>query len=135
MGASDGRDGAGHPLRGAERHGALHPEVGPLQHLLPEGDLLARGVHPGGGLPAVLAHAEVEADPAEHLVVAEPVVVPDRHLQAAVGQLRQGDVLVAQGVLPLGVLRAPAHGRLLLGALGAIGEEVAVGGGRRRMGG
>ncbi len=55
----------------------------------------------------------------------QSVVVPHGHLQAPVGQLRQGHVLVAEGVLPLGALGAAADARLLLGALAAVGEEVA----------
>ncbi len=53
--SSYGRGGAGHLLHRSERHRALHPEVGPLQHLLPQGDLLAGGVHPGGRLALMLA--------------------------------------------------------------------------------
>ena len=56
----------------------------------------------------------------------EPVVVPDGDLEAPVGgQLVQADRLPGDGVLPLGVEGAAAHGRLLLARLAPLGKEVA----------
>ena len=47
-----GGDGALHGE--AQRHGALDPVAGPLDHLLPEGALLAGGVHPVDRLTQLL---------------------------------------------------------------------------------
>ncbi len=59
--------------------------------------------------------------------MSQSVVVPHTDLQAPVRQLGQGDVLVAEGVLPLGALRATAHRGLLFGTLATVREEVARG--------
>ena len=55
----------------------------------------------------------------------EPVVVPDRDLETPVGELVEADGLPRDGVLPLGVEGAAAHGRLLLARLAPLGKEVA----------
>ena len=39
---------------GPEHHAPLHPEVGPVQHLLPQRHLLPAGVHPAGRPPRLL---------------------------------------------------------------------------------
>ena len=68
--------------------------------------------------------AEVESDASEKLAVSEPVVVPYRDLEAPVGELVEADGLPGDGVLPLGVEGAAAHGRLLLARLAPLGKEV-----------
>ena len=68
--------------------------------------------------------AEVESDASEKLAVSEPVVVPYRDLEAPVGELVKADGLPGDGVLPLGVEGAAAHGCLLLARLAPLGKEV-----------
>ena len=71
-------------LKGKEEriHAALHPEVGPVQHLLPEGDLLPLAVHPGHRPALVLARAQVEAASTQEVLhLAHAVVVPDGNLE------------------------------------------------------
>ena len=41
--------------RSSQRHGTLDPEVWSVQHLLPEGDFFASGVHPRGWSSGVLS--------------------------------------------------------------------------------
>ena len=49
---------------------SLHPEVGPVQHLLPQRDLLPRPVHPGNRATEVAAGTKVEPDRVEKLTFA-----------------------------------------------------------------
>lgn len=78
----------------------------------------------------VLTASEVESDATDHVVVAEAIVVPDRDLEGAIGQLGHGDALPGDGLLPPGVGRPSADGRLLLPVLVALRKEVA---GRRSL--
>ena len=99
-----------------ESDAALHPEVGPVQHLLPQWDLLPRPVHPGNRATEVAAGTKVEPDRVEKVTftnpwkwpsqiqrisrekyrpgateeilgLADPVVVPDRQLQTPLHHL------------------------------------------------
>ena len=45
---------------GSETNASFHPEVWPVEHLLPERNLLARSVHPGNISTQVPAGSKVE---------------------------------------------------------------------------
>ena len=102
----------------------FNPEVGSVQHLLPERHLLAHSIHPGCRAASVLAGAQVETDPTEEVLLAHPVVVPDSHLQASVGQVLDTEVVPSHGLIPPRTGRLPADSSLLF-ALLMVGQQVA----------
>lgn len=72
-----------------------------------------------------LTRPQREAHATEELVAREPIVVPDGQLETPLGQLRQRDVLVDEGVVPDGRV-GPLHDRrFLLRAAVLVRQKVA----------
>ena len=71
--------------------------------------------------------AEIESGSSETLAVSsgQPIVIPDGQLQARVGQVRQGQVVPPQGVLPSRADCLPADRGLLFGGPFAGWQEIA----------
>merc|ERR550525_69690 len=73
---------------GSESDASFHPEVWPVEHLLPEGNLLPGPVHPRNRPTKVPTGPKVEPGSAEEILsLPDPVVVPNCKLKAALHHL------------------------------------------------
>lgn len=74
----------------------------------------------------MLSRAQREAHATEELVARQPIVVPDRQLEAPLRQFRQRDVLVDEGVVPDGRVGPLHDGGFLLRAAVLVRQKVAL---------
>ena len=69
--------------------------------------------------------SKIKSCPSQEVLVSKPVVVPDSELQASVGDILDGEVVPADGLLPPRAGGPPADGCLLLPPAWLTRQQVA----------